>query len=42
MTNWQEMKAYEDITYHKADGLARIAFDSPQSAMHSVREQLTR
>ncbi len=30
MTNWQEVKAYEDITYHKADGMARIAFDRPE------------
>jgi naphthoate synthase len=30
MTNWQEVKPYEDITYHKADGMARIAFDRPE------------
>lgn len=30
MTEWQEVKAYEDITYHKADGMARIAFDRPE------------
>lgn len=30
MTNWQEVKAYEDITYHKANGMARIAFDRPE------------
>jgi naphthoate synthase len=30
MTEWQEVKTYEDITYHKADGMARIAFDRPQ------------
>ena len=28
--NWQEVKAYEDITYHKGDGIARIAFDRPE------------
>ena len=30
MINWQEVKAYEDITYHKAKGMARIAFDRPE------------
>lgn len=30
MTNWQTVKAYEDITYHKADGMARIAFNRPE------------
>ena len=30
MTNWQQVKEYEDITYHKADGMARIAFDRPE------------
>ncbi len=30
MTDWQEVKAYEDITYHKADGMARIAFNRPE------------
>src|SRR5210317_2200323 len=29
MTDWQIVKAYNDITYHKADGMARIAFDRP-------------
>ena len=28
--NWQEVKSYEDITYHKGDGIARIAFDRPE------------
>ena len=28
--NWKEVKAYEDITYHKCDGVARIAFDRPE------------
>ncbi|MFN8530498.1 MAG: 1,4-dihydroxy-2-naphthoyl-CoA synthase [Anaerolineae bacterium] len=27
--NWVEVKHYEDITYHKADGIARIAFNRP-------------
>jgi naphthoate synthase len=27
---WTEVKAYEDITYHKCDGVARIAFDRPE------------
>ena len=26
---WKQAKAYSDITYHKADGIARIAFDRP-------------
>ena len=25
---WQEVKTYQDITYHKAEGIARIAFSS--------------
>lgn len=27
---WQEVKAYEDITYHKGEGMARIAFNRPE------------
>lgn len=30
MTNWVKVKDYEDITYDKADGMARIAFDRPE------------
>ncbi|KXK24388.1 MAG: naphthoate synthase [Chloroflexi bacterium OLB15] len=30
MTNWVEVKSFEDITYHKADGMARIAFNRPE------------
>jgi naphthoate synthase len=30
MTNWVEVKQYEDITFHKADGMARIAFNRPE------------
>ncbi len=30
MTSWVEVKPYEDITYHKADGMARIAFNRPE------------
>ena len=30
MTDWQEVKSYEDITYHKTDGMARIAFNRPE------------
>jgi len=29
MTNWIEVKHYQDITYHKAEGMARIAFNRP-------------
>lgn len=29
LADWQEVKAYEDITYHKAEGIARIAFNRP-------------
>ncbi len=29
-TNWQTVKEYEDITFHKADGVARIAFNRPE------------
>ena len=28
--DWIEAKAYEDITYHKCEGVARIAFDRPE------------
>ena len=27
---WVEAKPYQDITYHKADGMARIAFNRPE------------
>ncbi len=27
--NWQEVKEYSDITYHKGEGMARIAFNRP-------------
>jgi naphthoate synthase len=30
MTDWVEVKEYEDITYHKAEGIARIAFNRPE------------
>jgi naphthoate synthase len=29
VTDWQTVKEYDDITYHKADGIARVAFDRP-------------
>lgn len=28
--NWIKVKDYQDITYHKADGMARIAFNRPE------------
>jgi len=28
--DWQQVKDYQDITYHKGDGIARIAFDRPE------------
>ena len=28
--DWKEVKAYGDITYHHADGVARIAFNRPE------------
>ncbi len=28
--NWTKVKDYQDITYHKADGMARIAFNRPE------------
>jgi naphthoate synthase len=28
--DWTEVKEYEDITYHKAEGVARIAFNRPE------------
>lgn len=30
VVDWQEVRSYEDITYHKADGMARIAFNRPE------------
>lgn len=30
MPNWTKVKDYQDITYHKADGMARIAFNRPE------------
>jgi naphthoate synthase len=27
---WKQVKTYEDITYHKSDGVARIAFNRPE------------
>jgi naphthoate synthase len=30
MTDWKRVKAYSDITYEKADGMARIAFNRPE------------
>ncbi len=30
MVNWQTVKDYSDITYQKADGMARIAFNRPE------------
>jgi naphthoate synthase len=30
MTHWKEVKKYQDITYHKADGMARVAFNRPE------------
>jgi naphthoate synthase len=29
LADWQEVRPYEDITYHKAEGIARIAFNRP-------------
>ncbi len=28
--NWKAVKTYEDVTYHKCDGVARIAFNRPE------------
>ena len=30
MPDWKEVKAYDDITYHKSGGVARIAFNRPE------------
>lgn len=30
MVEWIKVKDYQDITYHKADGMARIAFNRPE------------
>ncbi len=29
--DWKQVQEYEDITYHKCDGVARIAFDRPEA-----------
>ncbi|MDX1438255.1 MAG: enoyl-CoA hydratase-related protein, partial [Anaerolineales bacterium] len=31
MIDWNDVKSYEEITYHKAEGIARIAFNRPES-----------
>lgn len=31
MADWQQVKEYSDITFHKADGMARIAFNRPEA-----------
>ena len=31
MVDWIEAKSYKEITYHKAEGIARIAFNRPES-----------
>ncbi len=31
MTDWQIVKDYSEITYHQADGMARIVFNRPES-----------
>ena len=28
--NWEEVRVFSDITYHKANGMARIAFNRPE------------
>ncbi len=30
MVEWKQVKEYQDITYHKSDGMARIAFNRPE------------
>lgn len=30
LADWQPVKEYEDITYHKAEGIGRIAFNRPE------------
>jgi naphthoate synthase len=30
MVDWIEVKSYQDITYHKADGIAKVAFNRPE------------
>ncbi len=30
LVDWNEVKQYQDITYHKGDGIARIAFNRPE------------
>ncbi|MGJ3239852.1 MAG: 1,4-dihydroxy-2-naphthoyl-CoA synthase [Anaerolineae bacterium] len=29
LAEWEQVKAYDDITFHKAEGIARIAFNRP-------------
>jgi naphthoate synthase len=30
LPDWEQVKEYQDITYHKCDGVARIAFNRPE------------
>jgi len=30
MTDWTQVKSYDDITYHKKQGMARVAFNRPE------------
>jgi len=30
MTDWTQVKSYDDITYHKRQGMARVAFNRPE------------
>ncbi|SHN32195.1 1,4-Dihydroxy-2-naphthoyl-CoA synthase [Cyclobacterium lianum] len=40
MINWKKVKEYQDITYHKCDGVARIAFNRPE-VRNAFRPQTT-
>ena len=38
---WKQVKEYRDITYHKYDGVARIAFDRPGLLERDIHLRLT-
>ena len=36
--NWKTAKTYEDITYQKCNGVARIAFNRPNGVVNTTND----